>query len=146
MDNTSKPIQTHKMPWMPLTEGLWVRPLRLVGEERTLQLRVDPGVTIPPHRHTGFVHALNLSGHRQLSNGHIAGPGDYVYEPPSNLDTWSCIGDEPCVIQITMSGRVENIDEDGNLLSYTDTAKLREKYLEWCKRESYVPVAIGASD
>ena len=144
MDRTSGPVRTERLPWMPLSPGLSVRPLRFAGQQRTLQLRVDPGVTIEKHRHTGFVHAYNVSGYRALSNGCVAGPGDYVYEPPGNEDSWTCIGNEPCIVQIAMSGRVEYVAEDGGVIDYTDTPKLRAQYLTWCADQGIEPAALGS--
>ena len=123
MDQTSKPLHTQDLQWMPLGPGVWARPLRFSGEERTLQLKVEPGITI------GRLHAFHVSGSRRLGDGEIAGPGAYVFEPAGNEDSWACIGDEPCVVQINLSGRVEYVDEHGELISYTDTPKLREQYL-----------------
>lgn len=144
MNRTSKPIHTEALHWMPLSEGMWARPLRFDGEARTLQLKVAPGVTIGRHRHAGEVHAFNLSGSRRLESGEVAGPGAYVYEPAGNEDSWTCIGDEPCVVQITMTGRVTTLNELGEALSYTDTANLRERYLVWCSTNRFEPLAIGA--
>ena len=143
MDNTSGPIRTDSLPWMPLSPGLSARPLRFAGQQRTLQLKVDPGVTIARHRHTGFVHAYNVAGYRELSNGSVAGPGDYVYEPPGNEDSWSCVGDEPCIVQIAMSGRVEYVADDGSVVDYTDTPKLRAQFIEWCVNQGLQPAALG---
>jgi 2,4'-dihydroxyacetophenone dioxygenase len=56
-------------------------------------LRLEPGAEIATHRHTGEVHAFNLEGSRQLSSGEIIGPGDYVYEPLGNMDSWKVVGD-----------------------------------------------------
>lgn len=144
MDKTSSPIHTADLPWMPLEAGVSVRLLRLVGAERTLQLKVEPGVTIEPHAHGGEVHAFNLSGSRRLGNGAIAGPGAYVYEPAGNVDSWTCVGDEPVVVQITMSGALAYLDDRGKPKSVTDTPKLRALYLDWCAREGHEPVALGA--
>jgi len=144
MDRTSGPLHTRDLPWMPLQPGVWVRPLRFSGEQRALQLKVEPGAAIGPHRHTGPVHAFNVSGSRRLAGGAVAGPGAYVFEPAGNEDSWSCEGDEPVVVQIVMSGRVEYVDESGAVVSFTDTAKLRETYLAWCAGEGVAPVALGA--
>lgn len=129
---------------MPLGEGLWVRPLRFSGEARSLQLKVEPGVTIERHRHAGEVHAYNVSGSRRLESGEIAGPGTYVYEPPGNEDTWTCIGDEPCIVQISMSGCLSYLGDDDEVLDSLDTTKLRTMYLDWCRENGYEPRAIGA--
>ena len=144
MSDTSSPIATPDLPWMPLGGGVWARPLRFAGDERTLQLKVDPGVTIPPHRHSGPVHAFNVSGSRWLDNGAVAGPGAYVYEPGGNADSWGCHGDEPCVIQISMSGRLSYVDAEGREIDYTDTEKLRRQYLDWCAANGLEPQALGA--
>lgn len=129
---------------MPLSPGVWVKPLRLVGEERTLQLMVEPRVRIAPHRHDGHVHAFNASGTRRLGNGELAGPGAYVYEPPCNADTWSCEGDEPCVVQISMAGRLTHVDAEGRDLDYVDTDRMRQQHLDWCRAQGVQPWAIGA--
>ena len=129
---------------MPLGGGVSIRPLRFAGEERTLQLKVDPGAAIPPHRHAGWVHAYNVSGSRWLDNGEIAGPGAYVYEPGGNADTWGCHGDEPCVVQVTMSGRLSYVDGSGAELDYTDSEKLRRQYLDWCRENGFEPQALGS--
>ncbi|MCA8971173.1 MAG: anti-sigma factor [Planctomycetes bacterium] len=144
MDRTSKPIHTDTLPWMPLEPGVYARLLRLDGEDRTLQLKVDPGVTIAPHVHDGEVHAFGIAGHRRLGSGEIAGPGDYVYEPAGNRDTWTCIGDTPVVVQITMTGAMTTVDAAGRAVGVTDTAGLRSLYLDWCAREGHAPVALGA--
>jgi 2,4'-dihydroxyacetophenone dioxygenase len=124
---------------------VWARPLRFHGKERALQLKVDPGGTIGRHTHAGEVHAYNVSGSRQLDTGEIAGPGAYVYAPAGHADCWSCFGDEPCIVQITMSGRLTYLGANDELLDYIDTPKLREFYLAWCGENGFEPIAIGAA-
>ena len=41
-------------------------------------------------------------------------------------------------------GRVDSVVIRGNLVSYTDTPKLREQYLAWCNEIGIAPAAIGA--
>ena len=136
---TERPIATDRLPWMPLGGGVSVRPLRFRGGERTMQLRVEPGVTIPTHRHDGHVHALGLSGRRRLGDGAIAGPGDYVFEPAGNVDSWSCEGDAPCIIQITMTGRLTYLNADGGEGAFTDTPTLKKQFLAWCAEQGITP-------
>lgn len=145
MDITSSPIRTDEEPWMPLSNGISVRPLWFGNEDRTLQLKVDPGISVGRHRHTGPVHAFNVRGSRRLGNGEIAGPGDYVYEPAGNVDCWMAIGDEPCIVQITLTGRVVYLAQDGREASYTDTEKLRDQYLDWCTATGNKVTALGVS-
>lgn len=65
-------------------------PLRFFADDRGfVELpRMEPGVVMPLHRHTGEIHAYNLGGTRKLCTGELIGPGDYVYEPPGNEDWW----------------------------------------------------------
>lgn len=141
-DLTSPVIDTGKLPWMPLSPGVEVRLLRLEGDERSLQLKVDPGVRIAPHRHDGEVNAYGVRGARKLGSGEIAGPGSYVYEPAGNCDTWQAVGDEPCVVQISMAGRLTDLASGG----FTDTDGLRKRYLAWCAETGNAPTAIGTRD
>lgn len=144
MDRTSPPIHTRDLPWIPAGPGIWIRPLQFAGDERTLQLKVAPGVSVGLHRHTGDVHAFNVSGERRLGTGEVAGPGAYVYEPPGNVDCWSATGDEPCVVQITMSGQFIRLGDDGQVIGVDDTASLRRMYLAWCAENDVAPWALDA--
>jgi len=53
MNHTSNPLHSQNLPWMPLGPGVWARLLRLEGEQRSLQLKVNPGTEIGRHRHSG---------------------------------------------------------------------------------------------
>jgi len=108
-------------------------------------MKVDPDITMTPHTHTGDVHAYNVSGRRQLDTDEIAGPGAYVYEPAGHVDSWSCVGDKPCIVQITMSGRLTYLGANNELLDYIDTPKLRELYLACSDENGFEPIAIGAA-
>ena len=84
------------LPWIPVAPGESIKPLRFLSGNRgrVLLLRLEPGCVVPPHRHTGDVHAFNLEGSRELlDSGQIVGPGDYVYEPAGNADTWRAVGE-----------------------------------------------------
>jgi 2,4'-dihydroxyacetophenone dioxygenase len=90
------------VPWVPSFKGKSFRPLGLFTGNRGFVelLRLEPGAEIATHRHTGEVHAFHLEGSRQLSGGEMIGPGDYVYEPPGNVDSWRVVGDVPLVVLI----------------------------------------------
>ncbi|MBX6369489.1 MAG: cupin domain-containing protein [Rhodospirillales bacterium] len=140
MKPAEHPVHAPSMPWIPLREGLSFRPLRFGLDGWALHLRLEPGTTIARHRHTGEVHAYNLSGRRELiETGEIVGPDTYVYEPPGNVDSWRCYGDEPCIVHVSLTGRVEYLDETGNVLHYSDTHKSRAAYLDWCRKNGVVP-------
>ena len=143
MNRTSSPVDANALDWIPLGPGVSFRPLRFGRLGRSLQLKVEQGVLVAPHRHTGPVHAYNLSGSRELvEKGEVAGPGAYVYEPAGNVDSWRCVGDEPCIVLINLIGRLDYVDECGEVIDSTDTAKLYETYLAWCAAHGMQPSVL----
>lgn len=140
MSATAHPVHAPDLDWIPLREGLSFRPLRFGPDGYTLQLRVEPGTTITRHRHSGEVHALTLSGRREIiETQEVIGPGTYVYEPPGNVDSWRCVGEEPCVIHISLTGRVEYLDDEDRVVDFSDTHTARRAYLDWCARKGVTP-------
>jgi 2,4'-dihydroxyacetophenone dioxygenase len=140
MTISANPLATGSLPWIPLRDGVAMRPLHFEDDGYALHLKVDPGTVITRHRHTGIVHALNLSGYREIiDTGEIVGPGDYLFEPPGNQDSWRCHGDAPCVVHITLTGRVEYLDANGDIESYSDSATARQHYFDWCAAEGQAP-------
>lgn len=55
------------------------------------------------------------------------------------VTSWMCHGDEDCVVQISLTGKVEYLAEDGSVESYSDTGTARAAYLEHCEREGLTP-------
>jgi 2,4'-dihydroxyacetophenone dioxygenase len=140
MTLSANPVSTADLDWVPLRSGISIRPLHFEADGYALQLKIDPGAVVTRHRHTGEVHALNLSGYREIiETGEIVGPGDYVFEPVGNVDAWRCYGDEPCVVHITLKGRNEYLDEDGNVASYTDRDTALREYLDHCDATGRTP-------
>jgi 2,4'-dihydroxyacetophenone dioxygenase len=142
MQPTSQPLDridsgifdTARMEWIPLRAGISFKPITFFPGDAGLQLllRVEPGIVIPRHRHTGEIHAFNLSGSRLLiDSDQVIGPGVYVHEPVGNVDTWMAIGDEPCVIHIEVNGRIEHLDDDDSITWVVDAASYRRQYLAW---------------
>lgn len=126
------------VPWIPLGPGESFKPLRFLAGNRgrVLLLRLDPGCVVPPHRHTGDVHAFNLEGSRELvDSGQIVKAGDYVYEPAGNADTWRVVGDEPCTVFIATRGVMEYLDDDGSVIRRDTTETMRETYERFCESE-----------
>ena len=127
-------VDPDAIPWVPLGEGKSFKPLRFFKDDRGFAelLRIEPGTVIPLHRHTGEIHAFNLEGTRELCTGEIIGPGDYVYEPEGNVDTWKVIDDVPCVIFVTVGGAVEFLREDNSVERSVSGATLQDLYREYC--------------
>jgi quercetin dioxygenase-like cupin family protein len=127
------------VPWVPLADGKSFKPLRFLSGNRGFVelLRLEPGSDIPTHRHTGEVHAFNLEGSRQLGTGEIIGPGDYVYEPAGNVDSWKNVGDIPLVVLVVVMGAVEYLGPDGNITSVYTADVLNELYRQYCAASNF---------
>lgn len=144
---TANPIHTPTIPWVPVRPGVSFRPIRFERDGWIMQLKVEPGTVIARHRHTGVVHALNISGWREIiDTGEIVGPGDYVHEPAGNTDSWRTVGDEPCVIHINVTGAVEYIDAAGDVTERADSGTQRILYLKWCAENGIEPSVIALAD
>lgn len=124
------------LPWVPSpVPGKSSKPLRFLPDGRGFVelLRMQPGVSMPPHRHTGDTHVYHLSGTRRLTTGEIIGPGGYAFEQAGNVDAWDVIGDEPLVALVVVLGDVENLAPDGSVCGRATTATRRAEYEDHCR-------------
>jgi len=127
--------------WIHEGEGKWSRPLRfLPGESGWVELmRLDPGVRLGLHRHSGLVHAYNVQGSRRLCTGEEIAPHDYVLEPAGNVDWWEATGDEPLVVFVVVMGAVEYLADDGSVLRRITTQDRIADYRRWCDAHGIEP-------
>jgi hypothetical protein len=134
------------MAWVPLGPGLSFKPIAFrPGDHRQLLLRLDPGTVIPPHRHHGDVHAFNVAGSRHIIGTEVVlGPHAYLYEPVGNVDSWEAVGDDPCVVHIAVTGRMDFLGPDGEVVASDGSATLQRTYLDWCAAEGRSPHAALA--
>ena len=124
-------------PWVPSdTPGKSARLLRfLPNDEGFVELlRMEPGVVMPLHRHSGEIHAYNLVGSRQLCTGEVIGPGDYVYEPPGNTDWWKIVGDETMIALVVVMGTVEFLGPGGTVRGRASAATQLAEYELYCRQ------------
>jgi len=124
------------LPWQPIFPGFTLKALRATRDDdaRALLLRLEPGTLIPRHRHTGDVHAYNVSGQRLLiETNTLVGPRGYVYEPAGNVDSWMAVGDEPCIVFVVAQGAVEYLDEEGRVLRRSTTGSTGDGYRRFCE-------------
>jgi 2,4'-dihydroxyacetophenone dioxygenase len=133
-------LDTQSMPWMATGPGKAFRPLRFTVDGWSELMRLEPGSMVALHRHTGEVHAFNLSGTREIAGtGDRVGPGGYVYEPAGNVDEWGAVGDEPCIVHIKVTGAVEYLGEDGQVIETVSAETQRGVYLAWCREHGVRP-------
>ena len=136
----ARPLDSGGMPWIPTGPGKSFRPLRFAADGWSELMRLEPGSGVPLHRHTGDVHAFNLSGTREiLGTGELVGAGNYVYEPAGTIDAWTAVGDEPCIVHIKVVGDIEYLDDDGQVTETTSAATQHAAYLAWCAQHGVHP-------
>jgi hypothetical protein len=140
-------VRSHALPWVPSpVTGKSARPLCFLrdGAGFVELLRMEPGIAMPPHRHTGPTHVYQLEGRRRLVDGTVLGPGDYVYEPAGHVDAWEVIGDVPMVALVVVLGDVEDLAPDGSVRGRATTASRRAEYEAHCQRQEMPLVALEA--
>ena len=136
----ARPPDTDRMSWIPTGPGKSFRPLRFAAGGWSELMRLEPGSTVAVHRHTGEVHAFNLTGAREIiGTGERVGPGNYVYEPPGTIDGWGAIGDEPCVVHIKVAGTIEYLGGNGQVIESVNAETQRAVYLAWCSEHGARP-------
>lgn len=135
---------SNETSWVPLSEARAFKPIRFFAENKgyAALMRVDPGTTIPPHRHTGEVHALTLEGQRALSSGELIGPGDCVYEPAGSIDSWGAVGDEPVIVFIIVWGSVEYLSDSGEVTARFCAETQEAAYRRHCEANDLVPLDL----
>jgi len=126
----ARPLDTDGMPWIP-TRARHSARCGFAADGWSELMRVEPGSTVPLHRHSGDVHAFNVAGAREiLGTGERVGPGNYVYEPAGTIDGRATVGDKPCVIYL----KVKNPGLDEDFVVATDSITLTEVH---CGRLSF---------
>jgi len=123
------------IPWVPLPGGKSFKPLRFLNGNRGFVelLRLEPGSEISTHRHTGEVHAFNVEGSRELSSGEIIRPGDYVYEPAGNIDSWRVVGYTSLIVLVVVMGAVEYLGPGNSVTSVYTADILWDLYRRHCE-------------
>lgn len=140
-------LSTDDMDWVPAGPGVSFKPLRFFpGNAGWAQvLLLEPGTLIPRHRHTGEVHAFNLSGYRLLIEANKkVGPGTYVHESAGDVDSWQAVGEEPCLLYVEVHGAVEYLRPDGAVEVVVDANLQRRLYERWCATNGRSPVLVAA--
>lgn len=133
--------------WMPEGGGKWSLPLQFLPEGGWVELmRLAPGTRLTLHRHHGEVHGLNLQGERRLDDGRLVRPGDYVFEPDGNVDSWEAVGDEVLVLHVVVRGDVDYVGRDGTVQRRITTADRIADYRAFCAARGLRPrlAEVGA--
>ena len=79
--------------------------------------------------------------------GDAIGPGYYVDEPVEHRHL-AVVGDDECIVSITVAGNMEYLAADGTVSKIDNTATVRAAYYRWCEEHGRAPdarVDIGRS-
>jgi len=67
-----------------------------------------------------------------VCTGEVIGPGDYVYEPAGNVDSWKVVGNTPLIVFVAVTGAVEYLDAHGAVTTRYTASRLLDLYREHC--------------
>ena len=138
------------LPFVPYQEGATFQLLQANIEAGLFvaRLRMEPGVTIQRHKHTGEIFAVTLQGlWRYLEYPEINTAGSYLYEPAGSTHTLHApkSNTEITDVWFAIRGANLNLDADGNVESVLDAGTALQIYLAECSKAGLPPPdVIGA--
>lgn len=116
--------------------GLWV-----------IRVRLQPGVTIQRHKHTGEVFAFTLKGSwHYLEYPEVNTPGSYLFEPAGSVHTLHvpASNSEVTDVWFAIRGANLNLDAEDRVESVIDAGAVLGIYLAQCEAGGYGrPNVIG---
>jgi 2,4'-dihydroxyacetophenone dioxygenase len=99
----------------------------------TVQLRAEPGVESPPHRHLGPLYSVTTKGRWGHDRDYIYGVGVYVYEPIDVVHRFLVPPDEGTELFTIGFGGIEVLGEEGEVLASLSVAQQVETYFAICE-------------
>jgi uncharacterized RmlC-like cupin family protein len=145
-DFTDIAVNTQDLPWMQTALGIEMKLLQFwaaIGQWAQLS-RYQPGVRSDRHVHAGgqvMSYVIQGSWH-YLEHDWVATAGSWVWEPPGDLHTLEILGDEPMIALFILSGVVQYLDENDQIVRQTDFRSRRKQYLEHCKEHGIEPIPM----
>ncbi|MDH4846219.1 MULTISPECIES: 2,4'-dihydroxyacetophenone dioxygenase family protein [Pseudomonas] len=131
-------------------EGLNLKLLQADVEGGVFAVRISfaPGVQLPPHKHTGAVHAYTLKGEWTYLE-HVGSPsstaGSYLYEPPGSVHTLKVAdhNTEETDVVFIIYGAMLLLDDHGNITGVLDA---QSQHDDWTKalrsQNDHIPAFI----
>ena len=141
-------VNSEALPWVEQGSGVEAKVLRVSDDFGTwvVMNRIQPGVTLPTHRHGGGVTAYTVSGRwHYLEHDFVATAGSVVREPACSAHTLAVDADctEPAVVFFVIEGSLAHIGPDGMLWGISDAQTERARYVELAAAQG-APVPEGA--
>jgi quercetin dioxygenase-like cupin family protein len=99
-----------------------------------VQLRAEPGVESPPHRHLGPLYSVTTKGRWGHDRDYVYGAGVYVYEPVDVVHRFLVPPDEGTELFTVGFGGVELLSDDGSeVLAALTVQQQVESYFALCE-------------
>ncbi|MGH1506249.1 MAG: 2,4'-dihydroxyacetophenone dioxygenase family protein, partial [Acidimicrobiales bacterium] len=144
------------LPFVQLGDGVEAQLLQvdLAQGVWTLRTRIQPGVTLPTHRHTGQVYAFTHAGCWYYLHDPEAQntAGSYLFEPANSVHTLHVpeTNTEVTDMSFVIWGANLDLDDDGNVVRVSDAAGIHERYLAACAEQHGLAdppvVVLGLAD
>jgi 2,4'-dihydroxyacetophenone dioxygenase len=137
-------------PWIPLLDdrpGIDVKYFRIdpIRGEVLASLRMQPGMNLPAHHHTGTVIVYTLEGRwKYKEHDWTAGPGSVVFETAATRHTPQTLPDSGVVHTFNVvQGELLFLDADNRLLASENWRTAAHRYRRHCKRHGLVPLDLS---
>ena len=137
-------IDSDVLPWVPQGDRVWFKPLRfdLSSGQWINVLKVTGEGQVNRHRHTGGqVLGYCMQGSwRYLERDWVAKPGTLVWEPPGDVHTLVVdAGVEEMITLFTLTGSIQYLDDQDNVIAQDDVFSKLERYLSYCREQGIEP-------
>ncbi len=76
-DDSHLTIDAHEGEWQPFLEGVRIKVVREREGVLSYLLRLEPGASLPAHRHPLDEECVVLEGRLRVGSRHLIGPGGY---------------------------------------------------------------------
>jgi hypothetical protein len=138
-------------PWMPMSRqqpDIEIKYFRIdpVRGEFICLLRMQPGVSLPAHHHTGTVIVYTLQGAwKYREHAWSAGAGSLVFETAAARHTPQTLPNAGVVITFNVvSGELLFLDDEDRLLGTENWRSAARRYLKHCERHGLTPLDLSA--
>jgi len=144
--------QTQDIPFVTIGPGVSIQLFQVDFDHniRVTRARLDPGLKLRTHIHTGHVFAWTLSGTwKYLEYPESSEPNSYLYEPACSTHTLYVPEDspEPADVIFIVHGSNIELGATGEFEGATDAMAIARAYLNACKAQGLPrPPIIGLPD
>jgi 2,4'-dihydroxyacetophenone dioxygenase len=134
-------LDDNATPWIPMSRnqsGIEIKYFRIdpVRGEFICALKMQPGVSLPAHHHTGTVIVYTLQGEwKYREHDWVARAGSVVFETAASRHSPETLPDSGVVITFNVvSGELLFLDSEGQLIGTENWRTSAHRYLKFCER------------